>query len=106
MYNLLLNSQNKTGDGDTLNEEFSDSCMKNLLGTTSTSNKKCVVNDECWKVMNEYGSTGYTITHQGLFFMLADVLGNVEKLLARLNQNRRIFTIIASSVQHTSFIKF
>ena len=59
--------------GDTLNEQFSDKCMKDLMGTSGKP--KCTVADDCWKVMNSFGHTGYTITHQSLFFILADVIG-------------------------------
>eukprot|EP00111_Clytia_hemisphaerica_P018320 TCONS_00054210-protein len=54
---------------DELDEKFSDKCMKGLLGTSSTK-KKCTVEDDCWSVMNKEGNFGYTITHQALFFML------------------------------------
>ncbi|XP_066930381.1 UPF0764 protein C16orf89 homolog isoform X1 [Clytia hemisphaerica] len=59
---------------DELDEKFSDKCMKGLLGTSSTK-KKCTVEDDCWSVMNKEGNFGYTITHQALFFMLGISLG-------------------------------
>ena len=65
---------NTGGDGgDTLTEEFSDKCMKDLMGTSM--NTKCTIADDCWQVMNSFGYTGYTLTHQSLFFILADVIG-------------------------------
>lgn len=59
---------------DEISEEFSDQCMRDLLGTQNVHSKeKCVVNYECWKAMTRFGATGYYLTHQALFFILTDV---------------------------------
>ena len=58
-----------------LDEETSDACMKDLMGT-SHAGGRCLVNDFCWNAMSRrQGSFGYTLTHQALFFILADVVG-------------------------------
>lgn len=59
-----------------LDEDVSDECMKDVLGT-SFSNTRCLVNDTCWDLMSEHGTFSYTLTHQGLFFILADIKGTV-----------------------------
>jgi len=58
-----------------LDEDESDGCMKDLLGTAGTP--QCTVTDGCWRLMSSNGNVGYTVTHQAIFHVLADTLGRL-----------------------------
>lgn len=58
------------------NEGSSDQCMTNLIGSQETgAQMQCQVTDECWRLMTQKGAGGYYLTHQGLFFLLAENRG-------------------------------
>ena len=54
-----------------LSESLSDKCMTELTGELGTD-KRCVISSECIEIMTVKGLTGYGITHQILWTMLAD----------------------------------
>ncbi|KAJ8308493.1 hypothetical protein KUTeg_013367 [Tegillarca granosa] len=56
-----------------LDETTSDNCMSELIG--SQSKEKCKISEKCAKIMTTKGLSGYGITHQILWTMLADQAG-------------------------------
>ena len=47
-------------------------CMNELTGDKQANIKPCVISDKCLQVMTQKGRTGYGITHQVLWTMLAE----------------------------------
>ena len=73
----ISESNYEESDPTAFNEHNSDVCMSNLMGTQEEGEKKpCVITDNCWTMMTRRKVGGYIITHQALYFMLADVRGN------------------------------
>jgi len=58
-------------DVDVLAEDVSDRCMGELTGIGSKP-VKCYISSECIRVMTQTGRTGYHLTHQILYGMLAE----------------------------------
>jgi len=58
-------------DVDLLAEDVSDRCMGELMGIGSNP-VKCFISSECIRVMTQTGRTGYHITHQILYGILAE----------------------------------
>jgi len=56
---------------DSLSEELSDRCMGELMGV-GVKPVKCSLSSECIRVMTQHGRTGYYITHQLLYGILAE----------------------------------
>ena len=76
---------------DDIDEEISDGCMKDLMGTQMNQNQGCVISDNCWTMMYPKGAIGYLLTHQALFFIIADVSGwflpslcNTQNMILRI----------------------
>lgn len=55
-----------------MKEEFSDSCMHQLMGSNSNNYHKCDVSNDCLQAMLQRGHLEYTLTHQLLYIMLAE----------------------------------
>ena len=63
-------------DDDSFDEQSSDQCMTDLLGSQLEGvQQKCIVTDKCWNLMTKKGPDGYFLTHQGLFLLLAENRG-------------------------------
>ncbi|XP_060077665.1 uncharacterized protein LOC132557185 [Ylistrum balloti] len=58
-----------------LNEDVSDRCMAELMGTNSNSKTTCEISDFCIQMMTTTGLSGYGITHQLLWTVLAEQHG-------------------------------
>jgi len=54
---------------DIYDETAGDTCFSYLLGTGGIG-RKCSIPDECAKMMTEDGMSGYSVTHQVLFFLM------------------------------------
>ncbi|XP_077762642.1 UPF0764 protein C16orf89 homolog isoform X1 [Canis aureus] len=63
---------------DSFSEELSDSCLVQLLGTGTDSSQPCRVSDFCRTLMTKPGYSGYGLSHQLLFFLLARMKGCTE----------------------------
>ncbi|XP_033733441.1 uncharacterized protein LOC117322612 [Pecten maximus] len=67
-----------------LNEDVSDRCMAELMGTNSNSKRTCEISNFCIQMMTTTGLSGYGITHQLLWTVLAEKHGcgrTLNKLL-------------------------
>ncbi|XP_038619125.1 UPF0764 protein C16orf89 homolog [Tachyglossus aculeatus] len=60
---------------DSFSEELSDSCMSFLLGTWQEDGKPCTVTESCRDLMTQPDTQGYALSHQVLYFMLAEMKG-------------------------------
>ena len=54
------------------NEEFSDRCMGEIMGTYKKGSRPCSVSSDCLQTMMSKGFDEYTLTHQLLFSYLAE----------------------------------
>lgn len=57
-----------------LDEEQSDVCMAELIGSHKAHGKSCDISSKCTKTMTTPGLVGYGITHQVLWTMLAEMV--------------------------------
>jgi hypothetical protein len=55
-----------------LDEETSDKCMSELIGSHKLHGQSCDISSQCAFIMTSPGLLGYGITHQILWTMLAD----------------------------------
>jgi len=62
---------------DSLTEDVSDRCIGELTGT-GVKPMKCVISTECIRVMTQPGRTGYHLTHQLIYGMLAEQVIDVN----------------------------
>ncbi|XP_053407382.1 AP2/ERF domain-containing protein PFD0985w-like [Mercenaria mercenaria] len=67
-----------------VDEETSDRCMSELIGSHKSHGESCDISSICAHTMTAPGLLGYGITHQILWTMLADKAGCTAKLQARL----------------------
>jgi len=58
-------------DLDSLTEDVSDRCLGELMGV-GVKPVKCSISSECIRIMTQLGRTGYHLTHQLLYGMLAE----------------------------------
>ncbi|XP_048188368.1 UPF0764 protein C16orf89 homolog [Perognathus longimembris pacificus] len=65
---------------DSFSEDSSDLCLVQLLGTGSDQSKPCVLSDFCRALMTKAGRSGYSLSHQLLFFLWARMKGCVKSL--------------------------
>ena len=57
-------------------EDLMDLCFSSLTRRHSDGTKnQCNITDECWEMVSTQGLTGYFITHQILYFMVAELAG-------------------------------
>ncbi|KAL5008164.1 hypothetical protein ScPMuIL_013745 [Solemya velum] len=80
--------------GARLDELMSDRCMAELTGSLRRDGKSCQISQECVSIMTERGYTGYGITHQILWTMLAEKAGCSEHL------NQRLASAGLGSIEH------
>lgn len=72
----LLEHGSKSSEFD---EDESDACFAELLGSTDRPNAtKCAVTDPCWAMMTTEMTTGYRLTHQLLWFLVAKNIGCLD----------------------------
>ena len=55
-----------------LDEEQSDRCMSELIGSHKSGGKPCDISSQCISIMTSPGLLGYGITHQVLWTLLAE----------------------------------
>ncbi|XP_055991105.1 UPF0764 protein C16orf89 homolog [Sorex fumeus] len=60
---------------DSFSEEQSDKCLAQLLGTWVDSSQPCALSEACASLMTRPGCTGYALSHQLLFFLMARMMG-------------------------------
>ena len=53
-------------------EDFSDNCMGQLLGTGRGDGRRCIISDTCKQSMLARGKVEYHVTHQLLYTILAE----------------------------------
>ena len=66
-------------DLDSLTESVSDRCMGELMGV-GVKPVKCSISSECIRLMSQAGRTGYSLTHQLIYGMLAEQVIDVDNL--------------------------
>ena len=79
-----ISSDESIIDSQHFDEQFSDSCLVGLMEKSSSSS--CQVSDECLEFFAQPDATGYYLTHQLLYFMIAEHFGcssSVYKQLTR-----------------------
>lgn len=70
-------------ESDSRNSEFdeeeSDACFAQLLGSTNRPNTtKCFITQSCWSMMTTKMTKDYLLTHQLLWFMTAKTIGCID----------------------------
>ncbi len=61
---------------DSMDEAASDVCMTDLVGDKEEASPiSCVITNYCWDIMSAKSKSGYHLTHQALFMMLAEKQG-------------------------------
>jgi len=100
----VINTSPATLDEE-LTEEFSDSCVSKLISTKvnadNSTSSQCIVTNECWSVMTKQGTNGYYLTHQALYFILADLKGCSSSLEVRLSDSlENHFIYLGSNIYH------
>ncbi|XP_077980426.1 UPF0764 protein C16orf89 homolog [Glandiceps talaboti] len=73
--------------GEFLNEDATDDCIEELLGTSDDSIKPCDVSDTCVKLMTTPGFRLYTLSHQVLYLEIAQQAGCADEIERRLQEN-------------------
>ncbi|CAF4861078.1 unnamed protein product, partial [Rotaria sp. Silwood1] len=69
-------------------EEESDKCFAELLGSSDHSNSiKCHVSEPCWNLMTSPSGQNYVITHQLVWFLIAKNIGCINRYIANKNLN-------------------
>ncbi|XP_008845188.2 UPF0764 protein C16orf89 homolog [Nannospalax galili] len=76
---------------DLFSEESSDTCLVQLLGTGTTSSHPCELSDFCRTLMTKTGCSGYSLSHQLLFFLWARMQGCTEGLFRQSQHYMSIF---------------
>lgn len=76
---------------DSFSEESSDACLVQLLGTGTDSRQPCRLSDFCRTLMTKAGCSGYSLSHQLLFFLWARMQGCTEGLFLQSQHYMDIF---------------
>lgn len=63
-------------------ERFSDSCLSLLM--KNNEEKKCVTDDSCFEYFLQENASEYFLTHQLLYFMIAEHIGCLNKVISQL----------------------
>ncbi|CAF1178845.1 unnamed protein product [Adineta steineri] len=70
------------------NEEESDKCFAELLGSSDHLNStKCFISKSCWKMMTSPLSKNYRLTHQLLWFLIAKNINCIDQDIANERVN-------------------
>ncbi|XP_054445200.1 UPF0764 protein C16orf89 homolog [Pteronotus mesoamericanus] len=72
-------------------EEQSDLCLAQLLGTSTDSNQPCGLSEFCRTLMTKPGCSGYYLSHQLLFFLLARMKGCTSGLFRQSQHYMNLF---------------
>ncbi|XP_060028413.1 UPF0764 protein C16orf89 homolog isoform X1 [Erinaceus europaeus] len=76
---------------DSFSEEHSDLCLVQLLGTGSNGSQPCRLSDFCRDLMTTPGCSGYCLSHQLLFFLMASTKGCTEGLFSQSWSYKNLF---------------
>ncbi|XP_011374744.1 UPF0764 protein C16orf89 homolog isoform X2 [Pteropus vampyrus] len=76
---------------DSFSEEHSDLCLVQLLGTGTDSGQPCRLSDFCRTLMTKPGCSGYCLSHQLLFFLLARMKGCTRGLFRQSQHYMNLF---------------
>ncbi|XP_034363116.1 UPF0764 protein C16orf89 homolog isoform X1 [Arvicanthis niloticus] len=76
---------------DSFSEESSDACLVQLLGTGTDSSQPCRLSNFCRTLMTKAGCSGYSLSHQLLFFLWARMQGCTEGLFLQSQHYMDIF---------------
>ncbi|XP_021488178.1 UPF0764 protein C16orf89 homolog [Meriones unguiculatus] len=76
---------------DFFSEDSSDACLVQLLGTGTDSSQPCGLSNFCRTLMTKPGCSGYSLSHQLLFFLWARMQGCTEGLFQQSQQYMNIF---------------
>uniref|UniRef100_A0A8C3YRY6 Chromosome 16 open reading frame 89 n=1 Tax=Catagonus wagneri TaxID=51154 RepID=A0A8C3YRY6_9CETA len=80
---------------DSFSEEHSDLCLVQLLGTGTDSSQPCRLSDFCRNLMTKPGCSGYCLSHQMLFFLLAGMRGCTKGLF---HQSQRYMDLFCANM--------
>ncbi|XP_074866950.1 UPF0764 protein C16orf89 homolog [Carettochelys insculpta] len=72
-------------------EKMSDKCYLYLLGTWKDHGRSCVVTKNCRKIMTKFGCSGYSLSHQLFYLMIADMKRCSDPLFQRAQYYKNIF---------------
>ncbi|XP_070580434.1 UPF0764 protein C16orf89 homolog [Ptychodera flava] len=73
--------------GEFLNEDTTDECVRELLGTSNKDTPPCSVSDACIKLMTSPGYRMYTLAHQVFYLEVAQQAGCAYETVQRMQEN-------------------
>ncbi|XP_045676838.1 UPF0764 protein C16orf89 homolog [Phyllostomus hastatus] len=76
---------------ETFSEEQSDLCLVQLLGTSTNGSQPCRLSDFCRTLMTKPGCSGYSLSHQLLFFLSARMKGCTNGLFHQSQHYMNLF---------------
>ncbi|XP_052615317.1 UPF0764 protein C16orf89 homolog [Peromyscus californicus insignis] len=76
---------------DSFSEESSDACLVQLLGTGTDRSQPCRLSSFCRTLMTKAGCSGYSLSHQLLFFLWARMQGCTEGLFRQSQHYMNVF---------------
>ncbi|XP_019515878.1 PREDICTED: UPF0764 protein C16orf89 homolog [Hipposideros armiger] len=76
---------------DSFSEEQSDMCLVQLLGTRTDGSQPCRLSDFCRTLMTKLGCSGYCLSHQLLFFLIARMKGCTRGLFHQSQRYMNLF---------------
>ncbi|XP_032316612.1 UPF0764 protein C16orf89 homolog isoform X2 [Camelus ferus] len=76
---------------DSFSEESSDLCLVQLLGTRADGSQPCRLSDFCRTLMTRPGCSGYCLSHQLLFFLVARMRGCTKGLFRQSQRYMNLF---------------
>ncbi|XP_064334290.1 UPF0764 protein C16orf89 homolog isoform X1 [Camelus dromedarius] len=76
---------------DSFSEERSDLCLVQLLGTRADGSQPCRLSDFCRTLMTRPGCSGYCLSHQLLFFLVARMRGCTKGLFRQSQRYMNLF---------------
>lgn len=81
----------ETETQDSFSEEHSDLCLVQLLGTRTIGSQSCGLSDFCRDLVTKPGCSGYCLSHQLLFFLMAGMKGCTEGLFSQSGSYKNLF---------------
>ncbi|XP_057606274.1 UPF0764 protein C16orf89 homolog [Hippopotamus amphibius kiboko] len=76
---------------ESFSEEHSDLCLVQLLGSRMNSSQPCRLSDFCRTLMTRPGCSGYYLSHQLLFFLVARMRGCTKGLFGQSQHYMNLF---------------
>ncbi|XP_027279707.1 UPF0764 protein C16orf89 homolog [Cricetulus griseus] len=76
---------------DSFSEESSDACLVQLLGTGTDSSQPCRLSNFCRNLMTKAGCSGYSLSHQLLYFLWARMQGCTQGLFHQSQHYMDVF---------------